>query len=150
MQNRIEKQILIDAPVARVWEALTDARQFGAWFLVKMDGAFIAGKPASGQITYPGYEHLRMTIVVDAITPMTSFSFFWHPYATNPNVDYERETPTLVEFTLERVTGGTLLKVTESGFENIPAERRAEAFLRNDGGWEQQMKNILAYVSKTS
>ena len=150
MENQIEKQIEIAAPVSRVWQALTDSRQFGEWFLVRMDGPFVAGQPLGGQITHPGYEHVRMKIVVKAIEPKTLFSFTWHPYAVDPKVDYESEESTLIEFRLEPTAGGTLLKVTESGFEKIPAERRAEAFLRNDGGWAQQMKNIQAYVSKTS
>jgi uncharacterized protein YndB with AHSA1/START domain len=148
METQIEKQIEIAAPVSRVWRALTDYRQFGEWFLVKMDGPFVAGKPVSGQITHPGYEHLRMEIVIKAIEPETLFSYTWHPYAIDPKVDYTKEASTLVEFRLKATAGGTLLTVTESGFEKIPAERRAEAFLRNDGGWKQQMKNIEAYVSK--
>ena len=148
MSDVIEKQIELRAPVARVWRALTDYRQFGEWFLVKMDGPFVAGKPIGGQITHPGYEHLRMEIVIKAIEPETLFSYTWHPYAVDPKVDYTKEASTLVEFRLQATAGGTLLTVTESGFEKIPSERRAEAFLRNDGGWKQQMKNIEAYVSK--
>jgi uncharacterized protein YndB with AHSA1/START domain len=148
METQIEKQIEIAAPVSRVWRALTDYRQFGEWFLVKMDGPFVAGKPIGGQITHPGYEHLRMEIVIKAIEPETLFSYTWHPYAVDPKVDYTKEASTLVEFRLQATAGGTLLTVTESGFEKIPSERRAEAFLRNDGGWKQQMKNIEAYVRK--
>jgi uncharacterized protein YndB with AHSA1/START domain len=148
METQIEKQIEIAAPVSRVWRALTDYRQFGEWFLVKMDGPFVAGKPVGGRITHPGYEHLRMEIVVKAIEPETLFSYTWHPYAVDPKVDYTKEASTLVEFRLQATAGGTLLTVTESGFEKIPSERRAEAFLRNDGGWKQQIKNIEAYVSK--
>jgi uncharacterized protein YndB with AHSA1/START domain len=150
MQNRIEKQIQIAAPLSQVWRALTDSRQFGEWFLVKMEGPFVAGEPAAGQITYPGYEHLRMEIVVKAIEPETLFSFTWHPYAVDPKVDYSQEESTLVEFRLHPNAGGTLLTVTESGFDKIPAERRAEALLRNESGWTQQMESIQAYVDKTS
>jgi uncharacterized protein YndB with AHSA1/START domain len=148
METQIEKQVEIAAPVSRVWRALTDYRQFGEWFLVKMDGPFVAGKPVGGQITHPGYEHVRMEIVVKVIEPETLFSYTWHPYSVDPKVDYTKEASTLVEFRLQATAGGTLLTVTESGFEKIPSERRAEAFLRNDGGWKQQMKNIEAYVSK--
>ena len=150
MENQIEKQIEIAAPVSRVWEALTDSRQFGEWFLVRMDGPFVAGHPVAGQITHPGYEQVRTTIVGKVIEPKTLFSFTWHPYAVHPKVDYETEEPTLIEFRLQPTARGTLLTVTESGFEKIPAGRRAEAILRNDSGWAQQMKNIQAYVSKTS
>jgi uncharacterized protein YndB with AHSA1/START domain len=150
MEDRIEKRIEIAAPVSRVWQALTDSRQFGEWFLVKMDGLFVAGKSVAGQITHPGYEHLRMQIVVEAIEPQTLFSFTWHPYAVDPKVDYSQEESTLIEFRLQPTPGGTLLTVTESGFDKVPAERRAEALLRNDSGWAQQMKNIQAYVTKAS
>jgi uncharacterized protein YndB with AHSA1/START domain len=146
MENTIVKQIEIAAPTTRVWQALTDSRQFGEWFKTKMEGPFIAGQPVSGQITHPGYEHLRMEIVVKKIEPETVFSFTWHPYAIDPKVDYSQEDPTLIEFRLQPTASGTLLTVTESGFEKIPAARRAEAFLRNDGGWAQQMKNIETYV----
>ena len=148
MEDRIEKRIEIAAPVSRVWNALTDSRQFGEWFLVKMDGPFVAGKPVAGQITHPGYEHVRMEVVVKAIEPQTLFSFTWHPYAVDPNVDYSQEESTLIEFRLQPSPGGALLTVTESGFDKVPAERRAEALLRNDSGWAQQMKNIQAYVTK--
>ena len=118
--------------------------------MVKMDGPFVAGEPMGGQITHPGYEHVRMEIVVQEIKPETYFSYTWHPYAVDPNASYEDEKPTLVEFQLSPVGTGTLLTVTESGFEHLPAARRAEAFRRNDGGWAQQMENIEAYVSKTA
>jgi uncharacterized protein YndB with AHSA1/START domain len=150
MENQIEKRIEIAAPVSRVWQALTDSRQFGEWFRVKMDGPFVAGQPLSGQITHPGYEHLRMEITVKAMEPERFFSYTWHPYAIDPKVDYTKEEPTLVEFRVETIAGGTLLTVTESGFDKIPSARRPEAFKSNDGGWAQQMKNIEAYVSKTS
>src|SRR5580692_4001025 len=101
MESQIQKQVEIAAPVARVWQALTDFRQFGEWFKVKLDGPFVAGQPVGGHITYPGYEHLRMDIVVKTIEPERLFSYTWHPYAVDPKVDYSRETPTLVEFRLE-------------------------------------------------
>jgi uncharacterized protein YndB with AHSA1/START domain len=150
MQDKIEKQMEIAAPVSRVWQALTDFRQFGEWFLVKMDGPFVAGERISGQITHPGYEHLRMQIEVKVIKPETVFSYAWHPYAVDPKIDYEQEEATIVEFRLRATAVGTLLTVTESGFEKIPSARRTEAFLRNDGGWAQQMTNIQTYVSKAA
>lgn len=148
MENRIEKKIELKAPVARVWRALTDYREFGEWFRVKLEGPFEAGKTTRGQITYPGYEHLVMEVVVQKMEPERLFSYTWHPYAVDPKMDYSKETPTLVEFKLEKTATGTLLVVTESGFEKIPANRRAEAFRMNDGGWAQQMKNIEAHVAQ--
>jgi uncharacterized protein YndB with AHSA1/START domain len=150
MADRIEKQIEITAPVSRVWQAITDSKQFGEWFLVKMDGPFVAGQPATGQITHPGYEHVRMEIVIQTIQPESLFSFTWHPYALEPNVDYSQEPSTLIEFRLQATSTGTLLKVTESGFDKIPAARRDLAFRMNDSGWAQQVVNIQNYVASKS
>jgi uncharacterized protein YndB with AHSA1/START domain len=146
--DRIEKQIELVAPVSRVWRALTDYREFGEWFRVKLEGPFVAGEAAGGFITWPGYEHLRMEVVVQKIEPERFFSYTWHPYSIDPKVDYSQETPTLVEFTLEKSAKGTLLKVTESGFDKIPSGRRAEAFRMNDNGWTQQVKNIESHVAQ--
>jgi uncharacterized protein YndB with AHSA1/START domain len=150
MSDRIEKRIELKAPISRVWRALTDYREFGQWFQVKLDGPFQSGKVSTGHITYPGYEHLKWEAVVQKIEPETFFSFTWHPYAVDPKVDYSKETPTLVEFHLEKNATGTLLRLTESGFDKIPSDRRLEAFRRNDGGWTEQMKNIEKHVAQTA
>ena len=147
-KDRIEKRIELAAPVSRVWRALTDHREFGEWFRVKLEGPFIPGHEARGQITWPGYEHVVWKAVVQKIEPESLFSFTWHPYSVDPSIDYSVEPSTLVEFRLEPTATGTLLLLTESGFDKIPEARRAEAFLRNDGGWTQQMKNIEAYVAE--
>jgi|SRR5579862_2510735 uncharacterized protein YndB with AHSA1/START domain len=149
MDDRIEKRIELNAPVSRVWRALTDYREFGEWFRVKLDGPFVAGQISRGHITYPGYEHVKWEAVVQKMEPEQLFSFTWHPFATDPKIDYSTETPTLVEFRLEKTAGGgTLLLLTESGFDKIPSGRRLEAFRRNDGGWTVQMKNIDGYVTQ--
>jgi uncharacterized protein YndB with AHSA1/START domain len=148
VENRIEKKIELKAPVARVWQALTDYRQFGEWFRVKLDGPFEPGKASTGHITWPGYEHIKWEAVVQDIEPQQYFSYTWHPYAVDPNIDYSTETPTLVEFRLEKTANGTLLTVTESGFEDVPDARRAEALRKNDNGWAQQMNNIETYVAE--
>jgi uncharacterized protein YndB with AHSA1/START domain len=148
MENRIEKRIELAAPVSRVWRALTDYREFGEWFRVKLDGPFVPGQISRGHITYPGYEHVQWEVVVQKMDPERLFSFTWHPYSVDPKIDYSRETPTLVEFRLEKTAKGTLLLVTESGFDKIPSERFLEAFRRNDGGWTEQMKNIESYIAQ--
>jgi uncharacterized protein YndB with AHSA1/START domain len=145
--DRIEKRIELKAPVGRVWRALTDSKEFGQWFGVNLETPFVAGQSTRGRITHPGYDHLIMTVVVEKMEPERLFSFRWHPYAIDPKVDYSQETPTLVEFKLESIAGGTLLSVTESGFDALPAARRDEAFRMNDGGWTAQMKNIEDHVN---
>jgi len=147
MQDRVEKRLELKAPVSRVWQALTDYRQFGEWFQVKIEGPFVAGQVSRGHITYPGYEHLRWEAVIQKIEPEKLFSFTWHPYAIDPKVDYSKETPTLVEFRLEKTASGTLLLLTESGFDKIPRHRREEAYRKNAEGWTQQMENIEKYLT---
>jgi uncharacterized protein YndB with AHSA1/START domain len=144
--DRIEKKITLSATQSRVWRALTNADEFGTWFRVKLKGDFAVGKPIEGNIMYPGYEHLKFEAHVERMDPERLFSFRWHPYAVDPKVDYSSEPTTLVEFSLEKTAEGTLLTVVESGFDRIPAGRRAEAFRMNEGGWDEQMKNIKAHV----
>src|SRR5437870_6896966 len=128
MNDRIEKRVELRAPVSRVWRALTDHREFGEWFRVKLEGPFVPGQVSRGQVTHPGYEHVKWQAVVQKMEPERLFSFTWHPYALDPKVDYSKEPSTLVEFRLEKSGSGTLLVLTESGFDKIPPERRAEAF----------------------
>jgi Uncharacterized conserved protein len=148
VNDRIEKQIELKAPISKVWRALTDHREFGEWFRVKLEGPFVPGQVSRGQITYPGYEHLKWEATVQKMEPEKLFSFTWHPYAVDPKTDYSNEPPTLVEFTLQKTANGTLLTVTESGFDKIPSGRRLEAFRMNDGGWAEQMKNIEKHVTQ--
>jgi uncharacterized protein YndB with AHSA1/START domain len=146
MTDRIEKTIELKAPVSRVWRALTDHEEFGKWFRVRLEGPFVPGQPSRGHVTYPGYGHLKWQAVVQKMEPERLFSFTWHPYAVEPDKDYSSETPTLVEFTLERTSTGTRLTVVESGFDKLPAHRRDLAFRMNEGGWETQMKNIAGHL----
>jgi uncharacterized protein YndB with AHSA1/START domain len=147
MNDRIEKRIELKAPIARVWRAISDYREFGAWFGVKLTSPFVPGQEALGQITNRGYEHVTWRVVIQKIEPETYLSFTWHPYAVDPSVDYSHETPTLVEFHLQATTTGTLLVVTESGFDKVPPGRRAEAFRMDDNGWAHQMRNIERHVA---
>src|SRR5262245_4321551 len=145
--DRIEKEIVLRAPRARVWRALTDAGEFGAWFRVKLDGQFAVGERIAGKVTHPGYEHVTWEVTVERMDAERLFSFRWHPYAVDPKVDYSAEPTTLVEMSIAAADGGTMLSVVESGFDKIPAERRAEAFRMNEGGWEAQMKNVERHVA---
>lgn len=148
--DRIERSIVIDAPRARVWRALADAPEFGSWFGAKLEGQrFAPGQRARGSITYPGYEHIFFDVVIQRMEPERLLSWHWHPYAVEPGVDYASETPTLVTFTLEDAPGGgTLLKVVESGFDQVPVARRALAFRMNSGGWDGQVENIQRHVAQ--
>jgi uncharacterized protein YndB with AHSA1/START domain len=146
MNDRIEKRIELKAPVSRVWRALTDHREFGQWFRVELEGPFVPGQIARGRITHPGYEHVIWQATVQKMEHERLFSFTWRPYAIDPAVDYSHEAPTLVEFKLEATPGGTLLSIVESGFDKVPAGRRAEAFRMNERGWAAQIENITRHV----
>jgi uncharacterized protein YndB with AHSA1/START domain len=148
MTDRIEKTIELKAPVDRVWRALTDHAEFGAWFRVELDGPFAPGETSTGRIAYPGYEHLIWEAKIAAMERPRLFSFTWHPYAVDADVDYSGETPTLVAFTLEPIVQGTRLTVVESGFDALPEHRRALALRMNEGGWATQMGNIQAHVER--
>lgn len=147
--DRIEKRVTLRAPRSRVWRAIANAEEFGTWFRVKFEGAFVQGAAIRGKITHPGYEHLTMELLVERIEPERYFAYRWHPYAIDPKVDYSSESTTLVEFRLDDADGGagTLLTIVESGFDKVPAGRRAEAFRMNDHGWTQQTRNIEQHVS---
>ena len=155
MNDRIEKRIELKAPISRVWHAVTDYREFGEWFRVKLDGPFVPGQVSRGQMTYPGYEHVKWEAVVQKMEPERLFSFTWpHPNSLDKaeyvQGDHSKDPTTLVEFRLEKTTTGTLFVVMESGFANIPGDFRLEAFRRNDGGWAEQIKNIERYVAKAA
>jgi len=145
--DRIEKKVLLRVPRSRVWRALTNADEFGTWFRVKLEGAFVEGAHVRGKVTYPGYEHVTLELQIDRIEAERYFAYRWHPYAVDPAVDYGAEPTTLVEFRLEEADGGTLLTIVESGFDQIPTERRAQAFRMNEQGWAEQTRNVERHVS---
>ena len=145
--DRIEKQILLRAPQARVWRAISDAAEFGTWFRMALDGRFVAGAILHGSLLVPGYEHIKVEMHVDRVEPQHLVAYRWHPYAVERGRDYSDEPMTLVELRLEARDGGTLLTVVESGFDRLPPSRRDEAFRMNEGGWAQQLQNVERHVA---
>ncbi len=146
MTDNITRKITLDAPIERVWRALTDHREFGEWFRVNLEGPFTVGEVTTGNITHKGYEHVRWNARTVALDEPRRFAFTWHPYAVDPAIDYSQEEPTLVEFLLEPRGAGTHLTITESGFDKIPAHRREEALRMNGQGWTGQIDNIRTHV----
>jgi uncharacterized protein with PIN domain/uncharacterized protein YndB with AHSA1/START domain len=147
--DRIEKQVLLSAPRARVWRALTDIREFGTWFRVKLETGFALGAVSRGHVTYPGYEHLVFEATVERMEPERLLSWRWHPAPADAKADYSKEPTTLVTFSLEDATEGTRLTVVESGFDALPPERRDEAFRMNEGGWTEQLQNVSRHLAGT-
>lgn len=156
--DRIEKHVLLRAPRARVWKAIADSREFGKWFGVKFDGPFKAGAPLRGIIVPTSvdaevakmqepYAGTPFEITVERIEPERLFSFRWHPFAIEPGTDYSKEPTTLIEFALEETADGVMLRLTESGFDRIPLERRLKAFTANEQGWTKQMELVQQYLA---
>jgi uncharacterized protein YndB with AHSA1/START domain len=159
--DRIEKQVVLRAPLDRVWRAISDSREFGRWFGVRIDGPFVAGKSVIATITPTTVDgevaklqepHAGKTAIwhIVAVEAPRRFAYRWHPYAVEPDVDYDREPTTLVEFTLSQAPGGVLLTVVESGFDAIPEARRSTAFESNSEGWAKQVELVRKYLANVA
>lgn len=159
--DRIEKRIVLRASRERVWSAITDARQFGTWFGVEFAGEFAPGSHLEGKMVptkvdadiakaQEPYAGLAFHMFVERVEPMRVFAFRWHPHAIDPGQDYTKQPTTLVTFELQEAPGGIALTITESGFDQIPLERRAEAFTSNEQGWEAQAGLIQKYLEQFS
>jgi uncharacterized protein YndB with AHSA1/START domain len=155
--DRIEKKVLLHAPLKRVWTALADSTEFGTWFGMKFDGQFVPGAVMRGVIVptkvneevakaQQKYEGLPVEITIEKMEPERLFSFRWHPYAIERGVDYSAEPTTLIEFVIEETKDGVLLTVVESGFDQIPLARRVKAFTANEEGWGIVLKLIEEYL----
>ncbi len=155
--DRIEKQILLKAPLERVWRAISDSKEFGTWFGMKVDGPFTPGAVMRGVIVptqvnaevaaaQKQYEGKPIEITIERMEPERLISFRWHPHAVEPGIDYSSEPTTLIVFALEQTPDGVLLTVTESGFDQIPLARRAQAFQANDRGWGLVVKLVGDYL----
>lgn len=158
--DTIEKKIVLRASLARVWRAISDPAEFGAWFGMKLDGPFTPGVVLHAVIVptvvdeevakmQKPYEGRAFEITVEQVEPERLLSFRWHPYGVEPGVDLTNEPTTLVAFELEQVPDGVLLTITESGFDRIPVERRARAFHANEQGWSKQLNLIEGWLVRT-
>lgn len=147
-QDCIEKIVDLEAPVSRVWHALTDHEQFGQWFRVRLDGPFRLGETTTGNITYPGHEHMQWVSVTERMEVERLFAFSWPPSAIDPDTIYDDAAKVVVEFRLEPLNDGTRLTMTESGYLLFPESNRLEILRSNEAGWDMQVKNITDYVQR--
>lgn len=156
--DRIEKQVVLRAPMDRVWRAISDSQEFGCWFGARIDGPFVAGTSVTATITGTTVDEevaalqrphagAKATWQIVAVEAPRRLAYRWHPFAVEPNTDYDTEPTTLVEFTLSETPDGVLLTIVESGFEAIPAARRAAAFEANSGGWAKQAELVRKYLA---
>lgn len=145
--DRIETRVEVNATRARVWRAISTAKEFASWFGIELEGDFVAGRTVRGRLPKAG--NLPLDLQIERIEAEHYFSYRWHPYAMDPTIDYSSEPTTLVEFRLDEMAGGkgTTVTIIESGFDRIPLARRAEAYRMNNQGWTSQAKKLVAYVS---
>jgi uncharacterized protein YndB with AHSA1/START domain len=146
MPDTIERTIDLNAPIERVWRAVSDHREFSTWFRVALDQPFAPGAKSTGHMTYPGYENMPWQATIVAIEPPRRFAFRWVPNATDTSIDYSDWPTTLVEFVLAPNGDGTRLTVTESGFDALGPDVRDSALRSNEGGWTEQMENVRRHV----
>jgi uncharacterized protein YndB with AHSA1/START domain len=144
--SRIDRSVEINAPVERVWRALTDAAEISRWFDVAIEGEYAQGRDVWMTSTHPDYAGMRFRVRVTEMTPPKRLVWRWHPGAVDPNVDYSREPETTVTFSLEPAAGGTRLSVAETGFDEISLERRAKVFADNTQGWNDVIAAIQKHV----
>ncbi len=145
-QDRIEKVVDLKAPVARVWSALTDHREFGEWFRVSLDGPFQVGALTTGRMTFPGCEHMKWESVTEELVEERLFAFSWPPSAIDPDTEYDVGAKVVVEFRLQAIYGGTRLTIVESGFLQFPESKRLEVLRSNQEGWNIQAQHIATHV----
>ncbi len=146
--DRIEQQIRLTTSRTRVWRALTIPSQFGKWFGVALTGDSVKpGMVLRGTKLSEGCTDKPFQATVEEVEPESRYSLRWHPYSTEPAVDFTKDPTTLITFTLSDVPGGTLLNVVESGFDMLPPARRAKAFEMHTHGWDAQLKNVAKYLA---
>ena len=148
VRDRIERETVINAPVERVWELITEAEHLGRWF--GDAGAEIDLRPG-GAMVLRWTAHTSHGRVV-AVEPPTRFAYRWAPF-TDPGGEEPIEgNSTLVEFTLRREGDATRLRVVESGFAALATsdEQRGRNVESNTGGWERETDELRRYAEKVA
>ena len=147
--SRIDRTIKIDAPVERVWRALTNAEDLSSWFQVRIEGTIAPGSDVWMTSVHPDHAGQRFPVKIAEMAPPHRLVWQWHPGAVDPNVDYSREPRTTVTFALAPTDGGTLLTVSETGFNEISLARRAKAYQDNSQGWAEVLVWLQRYAQET-
>jgi uncharacterized protein YndB with AHSA1/START domain len=143
--DRIEREIPIEAPIERVWAALTEPKSVSDWFC---NGEEITIDLRVGGVMILDHgDHGRFQTVIVKVTPPTVFSYRWA--SLYPGVRATEENSTLVEFTLKPTAEGTLLRMVESGFDNliVPAGRDVRTeYESHCEGWTSVIGEMVKYV----
>ncbi|SEQ88424.1 Uncharacterized conserved protein YndB, AHSA1/START domain [Lentzea xinjiangensis] len=133
--DRIERETLIEAPVERVWQLVTEP---GFWVASEPSGTAVEGETTLCENERYGDFPVR----VETVTPQTYVSYRWaSAFAGQP---LTADNTTLVEFTLVPEGSGTRLRVVESGFASLVASEdlRTKAHQDNTSGWTEVLETV--------
>lgn len=145
--DSISRDLMIQAPIERVWSVLTSAEYIGVWFGQGAPTA-IDLRPG-GVMTLDHGEYGTFPTRIETVDPPHRFAYRWasaHPgeMATDAN-------STLVEFTLTEEGVGTRLSVVETGFATlvIPPERESTAgYESHRSGWAEVVGKLATYAER--
>ena len=139
--NRIERTVTLNRPPRQVWSALTTADGLSAWFGERATIDLRPGGAAS--ITFAGGMTVEMR--VERVEEPNLFSYTWR-LPKLPDDDPRR---TYVEFTLEAAPAGTLLRVVETGFAQLPLDTRSETYESHNEGWARELAELADHLDAT-
>ncbi len=142
--EQIECEIVIAAPLDRVWAALTEAQHIGTWF--GDAGAEIDLRPG-GSAVFRWQEDGSFHATIERVDPYQVFAYRWAHKAGEPP---RAGNSTLVEFTLHPEGDGTRLRVVESGFATLDmteAEQAKNAAM-NTEGWQEELDELREYAQR--
>jgi uncharacterized protein YndB with AHSA1/START domain len=144
--DQIEREVMIEAPVERVWELVTQAEHLGRWF--GDAGAEVDLRPG-GAMTLRWSEHGSARGLIEAVEPHRLFSFRWAPFQDPGGGEPTDENSTRVEFTLSPESGATRLRVVESGFASLACseEQRRKNLEGNTDGWRMELAELQEYAT---
>lgn len=147
-QDKIERIVVLKAPIERVYRAITDPKEWGTWFAHGVEGDF---EPGSQPVMDEG-EYGRFRIAIIDVQPHHYFAFRWvsgSEFVPQGFVGNPLEHPnTLVEFFLNEIDGCTELRLVESGFAGLPDKYAEKNFNENCDGWEYQLNSLTEHLNK--
>jgi uncharacterized protein YndB with AHSA1/START domain len=136
--DRIERTVTLARPPRDVWPALTTAEGLSAWFGECATIELWPGGAAS--MTFAGGMTVEMR--VERVEEPSVFAYTWRL----PDLPDDDPRRTYVEFTLEPDGDGTLLRVTESGFAQLPGDARGEMYDSHNEGWSRELAELVEHI----
>lgn len=136
--DRIERSVTLAQPPRDVWPALTTAEGLSAWFGERATIDLRPGGAAS--MTFAGGMTVEMR--VERVEEPSVFAYTWRL----PDLPEDDPRRTYVEFTLEPAGGGTLLRVTETGFAQLPLDIRRQTYESHSDGWSRELAELAGHI----